>query len=120
MPTKQSSNCTWTIKQQALQLQLSPPPLSNKTPQELEDILARVHDLPVSSVLQEERLKIQAYVVDMLQATKDQQQEVALKESQRGEDAARQELLTAKKQIEALKTKLSLVSSRKDHGNVVT
>ena len=26
------------------------PPLSNKTPQELEDILARVHDLPVSSV----------------------------------------------------------------------
>ena len=93
---------------------------SKKTPEELEDILAKLHCLSASSALsREERNKLQAYIVDRLQATNDSQQEVALKESRRGEDMARQELETAKQQIEALKVKLSLVSSRNYHEDVV-
>ena len=86
---------------------------TNNTPEELEDLLAKLHGLSASSAVSiEERNKLQAYIVDRLQATNNSQQEVALKESRRGEDMARQELETAKQQIEALKVKLSLVSSR--------
>jgi hypothetical protein len=97
------------------QLQLDQENLAqSKTPEELEDILARLHGVPASSVSREERKKIRSYVVDMLQSTKDQQHQVALRESRCREESSHQELEAAKKQIQVLQARLSSFTSSVD------
>lgn len=77
----------------------------SKTPEELEEILAKLHGLPASAVSREERRKIRSYVNDIIQTTKEHQHQEALQESRRREESARQELEAAKEKIAALQLK---------------
>lgn len=77
-----------------------------KTPGELEDILAKLHNVPASSVSHDERQKIRKYVLDMIDSTKDQNQKVALERSQQRELDARRSLQLSKDRIRSLQAQL--------------
>ena len=81
------------------------------TPAELEVILSNLHGVPASSVSQEERQKIRKYVLDMIDSTKDQNQKLALIQSQKRESDARRSLKIAEDRILSLEAKLNNFTS---------
>lgn len=77
-----------------------------KTPAELEEILAKLHNVPAASVSHDERKKIRKFVLEMLESTKSASQQLALDQSQQRESDTRRQLQVAQERIELLESQL--------------
>ncbi len=79
---------------------------ASKTPEELEEILAKLHNVPAVSVSHDERQKIRKYVLEMLESTKTASHQLILEQSQQRELDTRRQLQSALERIESLEAQL--------------
>jgi hypothetical protein len=84
---------------------------TNKTSAELEDILAKLHNVPAASVSRDDREKIRQYVLDMVASTKCANHEQALQQSQQREANVRRQLQAAEERIQSLEQQLQRFQS---------